>query len=124
MFIRFFFLVIGVCAIISTAQAETVFFETLPDVPVAPGLEVLPAEVVSFDKPDGRIVEVVAVLSANGQHVGTPAIRQYYDSILPSFGWVMTGDQTYVRGRERLRFWFESVDGQVNLHVLVEPARQ
>jgi hypothetical protein len=102
--------------------AETLFFEAMPDIPVASGLEILPDEGVSFDKPDGRIAEAVAVLAADGDHPGAEGIVQYYDTILPSFGWIKVGDQRYMRGEEALKFWFEPIEGRIYFHLLVQPA--
>ena len=121
MFVRFFLLIVVFCVMSLPAWAGTVFFDSLPDVPVAAGLEILPEEGVRFDKPEGRIAEVVAVLAADGDHPGAAGIVQFYDQVLPSFGWVADGEQSYVRGPEGLKFWFEVVDGETYFHVLVEP---
>ena len=42
------------------AQEAGRYFSALPDLPVMPALEEVPEAGVSFDKPEGRIVEVYA----------------------------------------------------------------
>lgn len=121
---RFFLLAMGVILVlgISPARAETAFFQSLPDVPVAAGLLALPNQAVVFDKPGGRIAEVVAVFPAHGDHAGAGGVVQFYEQVLPALGWHLSGAQSYLRGQETLRYWFEEQGKETYFHILVEPA--
>jgi hypothetical protein len=100
------------------ALAETYFFEVLPDVPVAEGVQDLPDQAVVFNKPGGRVVEAVAVV--DGAQV--QSLYAYYDSVLPSLGWQVKAPRLYVRGGEVLKYWVESFEGESYFHILVSPA--
>jgi len=104
-----------------SARAEVVFFDALSDVPVAKGLQVLPEQDLVFSKPEGRIVEVVSAIEPSTNEA---IIRDFYQQTLPAFGWNVLASGDYSRGDELLKFWFERNDGQVFLHLRVEPADQ
>lgn len=103
------------------ARAETAFFETLPDVPVAKGLQLLPDQDLVFDKPEARIVETVSLVGDASQ---AHEIEEYYRKTLPAFGWTLLSDGVYRRGVEDLRFWFDSNEGRQFFYLRIEPANQ
>lgn len=116
------FLIILFCALGlagAPAQADTAFFDGLPDIPVADGLTPLPDETTSFDKPAGRIVQVLAIVNDDTHNSGD--IMNYYDQNLPTFGWIKTGNMTYKRGAETLKFWFDSSDDATYFYMQIEP---
>jgi len=77
------------------ADGATGYFEALADLPIAPGLAERPDEAMVFDKPDGRIVEVVATGV-------TPmaAVEEFYKQVLPALGWALSSETRVERGAE------------------------
>lgn len=99
-------------------KGGTLFFEAVQDVPVMPGLVELQDMTLVFDKPEGRIAEMVARIDG-GQDEG--AVRQYYARSLPQLGWKAAGKDRFVRGKEQLSFLFDAQDGDSFLRIAVEP---
>ena len=107
--------VFGFCA---GAQAqETQFFSGLSDIPLMEGLEELPEQGVHFDKPEGRVVEAVALMDS----VAQPAVAAYYLNTLPQFGWSRIADQDYIRQGEKLHLSFEENEGHLFFKILISP---
>lgn len=79
------------------AGAAERFFDGIADLPVMEGLEQLAGAGVSFDKPEGRIVEV----AASGRVTRT-AVLDFYAAVLPQLGWTSAGTGRYRRDGERL----------------------
>lgn len=79
------------------------FFAAIEDLPVMPGLEQVPGAGVSFDKPQGRIVEA----AASGD-VSPEAVRAFYSAVLPQLGWDSAGEGRYLRDGERLVLSFSA----------------
>ncbi|MFN3700476.1 MAG: hypothetical protein ACK4VI_03025 [Alphaproteobacteria bacterium] len=74
---------------VSQNQAEpaiTAFFSALQDVPVMEGMQELPDYTLVFDKPEGRIIETLAVYNTDST-ADSETIRAFYQSALPQFGW-------------------------------------
>ncbi len=93
------------------------FFSSMQDIPLVPGLSELPDQTVSFDKPEGRIVESVA-------EIETPDaafVKNAYEDTLPQLGWRRVSDNLYVRERESLTLAFESYEGRNFMRVMVRP---
>lgn len=99
------------------APPATPFFSSIQDLPVMPGLVELPDQGVVFDKPEGRIIEVVAALQAQPRE----DVRSYYDSVLPQLGWSRLDEGRYAREGEHLQVGFESNEGQQFLRIMVAP---
>ena len=81
----------------STSQAPA-FLTAIADMPLMPGLKEVISAGVSFDKPQGRIVEA----SARGR-ISPAKLRAFYDATLPELGWRVQGDGRYRREGEVLR---------------------
>ena len=60
------------------------------------GLFELEEQTLSFDKPQGRIIEVYAAL--NGPRYDQ--VQEYYSAILPQFGWGKSADNAFYRAGE------------------------
>ena len=105
----------------SPAQANSPepaqFLTSIPDVPLMPGLVELSEQTVTFDKPSGRIIE--SALQIHG--VSEEQIRQYYESVLPQFGWSQIEENAFVRGAERLQMGFENYEDEHFLRITVIP---
>lgn len=95
----------------------TLFFETLQDVPVMPGLTELEDYTLVFDKPEGRIIEMVAKIDG----ASVRDVRDYYRRSLPQLGWVMASQDNYMRGEEHLSLNFESEQNDSFLRMTVQP---
>jgi len=102
---------------VSQRTDATLFFETLQDVPVMPGLTELEDYTLVFDKPEGRIIEMVARI--DGASVSD--VRDYYRRSLPQLGWVMASQDVYMRGEEHLSLNFESEQNDSFLRMTVQP---
>ncbi|RTR17868.1 hypothetical protein EJ903_17210 [Azospirillum griseum] len=90
----------------AAAVAASPFVPGLADVPAMPGLEPVDAEPLVFDKPDGRIVQVVL----SGM-VPRGAVLAFYDQTLPQLGWSRAAEQRFVREGEGLRLDFVTGSG-------------
>ncbi len=91
---------------IAAAGAAERFFAGIKDLPVMPGLEQMRDAGVSFDKPEGRIVEV----AASGK-VSRRDVVEFYRAVLPQLGWRAAGKGRYRREGEHLNLSF-SVSGR------------
>jgi hypothetical protein len=95
---RVLFLIALACLALATSPARAAeFFEALPDVPLMPGLLEAPDDDVSFDVPEGRIVETEAT--------GQPSVDKvlaFYARALPQLGWTQAGEATFRRDGETL----------------------
>ncbi len=97
---------------------DTAFFSELEDIPLMPGLTELPEESLSFDKPEGRIVEQAALIG----HLSRKDILVYYGGVLTHLGWGRVTDTRFFREREYLELSFEEREGAALLKVMVRPA--
>lgn len=107
-----------VFVLVSSAQAETRFFENLTDVPVMPGLEELEDQSLMFDKPEGRIIETMAA----GEGLEKADIYRFYGESLPQLGWERIAENAFVRGQERMIIHVEEHDGYQLARFSVQPA--
>ena len=103
---------------IPAGHAEAVrFFESIQDLPLMPGLVERAEDSLAFDKPEGRIVESVAEM----QNLSGQAVRDYYGSTLPQFGWHRAGPNRFVRRNESLELAFEALHGVQIMRVSIHP---
>lgn len=85
------------------ASGAQAFLGAIADMPLMPGLLEEKSAGVSFDKPQGRIVEAVA----RGR-VSPAKLRAFYDGTLPQLGWHIQGDGRYRREGEVLRIRYRT----------------
>ena len=105
-----------------TGDAESVasvFFLSIEDMPLMSGLEELPQDTMSFDKPEGRIIESYAILRDG---ITREQVFTYYKVTLPQFGWGHVRGNQYFRGKEYLDLSFVEKDGQDFLKIMVKPS--
>lgn len=89
----------------------------MQDVPLVAGLAELSDQTVTFDKPEGRIVESVAEIES-----GTfDSVKKAYDQALPQLGWSSISENSYARDNEFLHLNFETYGGRNFVRVLVRP---
>ena len=122
--IRFILIVViaGLCVFPAVARAAEGaapprFFSSMQDVPLVSGLAELDDQTVTFDKPEGRIVESVAEIESGS----FDSVKKTYEKILPQFGWRPVAENSYAREDEILHLNFESYDDRNFLRVLVRP---
>ncbi|MEE8515714.1 MAG: hypothetical protein V3T02_03655 [Alphaproteobacteria bacterium] len=82
----------------ASTSSGPAFLTAIADMPLMPGLKEDSSAGVSFDKPQGRIVEA----SARGR-ISPAKLRAFYDATLPELGWRVQGDGRYRREGEVLR---------------------
>lgn len=78
--------------------SETIFFDSLYDVPVMPGLVEVSELGMSFDKPNGRISQAAATYAG----VKIESIYVFYDQSLSQMGWRKAEQGVYSREGEKL----------------------
>ena len=115
---------IGALLLLSITAAATAqeppkleFFSVLQDTPIMPGLKELPEQTIIFDKPEGRIIESVAVIESGNKE----GIQRYYETILPQFGWSKISNDSFARKTELLKISFENHQNQNFFHIVVVP---
>ncbi len=106
----------GMPGTVAPARAAA-FVDVLGDVPLAPGLSVVPGSGVMFDTPQGRIVEVYATGAARATQV-----RTFYRETLPQLGWQPTGHNGFQREGERLTLNYSRVGRDLTVHYALAPA--
>jgi hypothetical protein len=93
------------------------FFSSIQDMPLMPGLREMTDQMLVFDKPEGRIVESLALVQS-----ATPGeVQAYYEKVLPQFGWQRIAENSFVRGGEHLQIGFERFDGQQFMRLMLTP---
>ncbi len=111
-------LIFAACAA-APGWAETEFVEPLGDVPLMPGLMLVPEETVSFDTPAGRIVETV--VRDTTSRLDGKAIADFYAASLPQLGWTAAGANVYTREGELLRLEIGRKGAAVRVRFFLKP---
>jgi hypothetical protein len=93
------------------------FFSVIQDVPLMPGLSEVGDQGVVFDKPGGRVAEVLA--DTGGQ--SAEAVRAYYTEALPQFGWKAGRGGRFEREEEALELSFEQQGGRSFVRLSLSP---
>jgi hypothetical protein len=105
-------------------EASSDFISVLPDVPLAPCYVEEVDSLITFDKPDGRYVEVSTVCQRDGT-VGQEAL-QFYELALPQLGWrsvqSVNEAKSYVKNEEILYLKRESHMNFNRIIIVVQPA--
>ena len=96
--------------------AQAVFFSNVEDLPLMSGLREVVDEGMVFDKPEGRIVEAIAIGA-----VSREAIATFYNTTLPELGWQQNGSDTFSRSGEVLRYRLGVVDGETSIRFSIAP---
>jgi hypothetical protein len=99
------------------AAAPAQFFSSMQDIPLVPGLAELKEQTVTFDKPEGRIVESVAEIESGN----FASVQSTYEQTLPQLGWTKIAENSYAREDEFLHLNYETYDGRNFLRVMVRP---
>lgn len=101
------FLTLGTCSIpfVPGVKAQN-FSAILEDLPIMPGLSEDTENSMLFDKPSGRVVEVLT----HSQNLSPEDILSFYEETLPSLGWQKISQKKYHRQGEELKINIEQSD--------------
>jgi hypothetical protein len=99
-------------------MALAAFFAAVEDMPIMPGLTEAPEASTLFDKPEGRIVQLVAA----GQ-VDRERVLAFYAEALPQLGWRRTAEGNWRREEELLRLEVRPRGRDSELRIQIAPAR-
>lgn len=110
----------AVIAITPGFVAAAAFFQSIDDLPLAPGLTELVDQGVAFESPAGRIVTAVAQSGEDGKAVVSD-VEAFYRKALPPLGWSALSARIYTREGERLTFRFEQAGKLTILRVRLVP---
>jgi len=100
------------------ARAEAQFLSGFGDVPLMAGLKEEPQTWVVFDKPGGRIVQVVARGAVDGA-----AVEKFYTATLAQLGW-RGHDGAFEREGEVLRITIEAQNGGIRVQFMLSPREE
>ena len=119
-YIAVFLFIFAVLAssVVSAFDPEPQFFVSAQDVPLMQGLEEIEDEALLFDKPEGRIIESVALMN----EVSEKAALDFYGETLPQFGWGEVGSGKFFRKNEFLEISFREIDGDKFIKIMIKPA--
>jgi hypothetical protein len=109
-------LVLCLLLLIPTPALADAFVAGTEDVPLMPGLEPVAGSLLTFDKPQGRIVEA----QANGA-VTRGAVQHFYAATLPQLGWRPAGADAWRREGEMLRLDYHGPDGALTVGFTLSP---
>lgn len=104
----------------SLPNQETAFFLLIEDMPLMDGLVELEDESVSFDKPEGRIIESYALMD----QITKEQVTEYYKNTMPQFGWGRVKENMFYSNanKESLELSFMERGGKKFLKVSVFPS--
>ena len=100
------------------AQSHNIFFSVLRDVPITPGLQESEDSSLVFDKPEGRIVQVQAIIPPQTTQA---QILDFYAVALTNFGWARSSQRSFTRKGEILDFDFMLKNEQPILRLYLRP---
>lgn len=100
----------------ATAPSSPTFLSNLDDIPLMPGLTERKDLAISFDKPEGRIVEA----QAEGR-LAADAVAKFYATTLPQLGWRDQGGSRFRRENEELRISLGKTDQTVVVRFALSP---
>ena len=110
---------LGLTGMAGPVQAEG-FLSCVDHLPLAPGLEEVEEGCLNFDTAAGRVVQA----EARGT-VPVAAVRRFYRSALPAFGWNLLDSEALdaTRSGERLKISVEVTEGdEVRVHYALAPS--
>ena len=95
---------------IFSVSAQTVYVAGSEDVPLMEGLVHLPDMDMTFDAPEGRIVQTTAY----AETLSPKEVKQFYVDSLPQLGWKCTGKE-FVRENETLSIETHTLKGKTTV---------
>jgi hypothetical protein len=98
-------------------MALAAFFAAVEDMPIMPGLAEPPGASTVFDKPEGRIVQLIAAGRVDRDHV-----LKFYADTLPQLGWRRAADGNWRREAELLRLEVRPKGRDSELRIQIAPS--
>ena len=102
----------------SSKPAPASFLSNLEDIPLMAGLVERKDLAISFDKPEGRIVEAYA----EGR-LSQAAVAKFYAATLPQLGWKGQGNNRFAREGEELHLGFSTRANVLTVQFSLSPRR-
>lgn len=96
---------------LSASPVRAQYVAGFEDVPLAPGLAMVDGSALSFDKPEGRILEAVA----RGGTTDRAKVGDFYRGSLHQLGWIETGGRRDGGGWSQLQFQREDEQLSIGL---------
>lgn len=98
------------------------FLSVIDDLPLMAGF-VETDDGVQFESPQGRIVDVSAILASpsTAGNVGPKQVSKFYENALPQLGWKKIGPGTYEREGEVLKITIALPDEGLRLVFSIRP---
>ncbi len=97
------------------AAAAQDFFASVDDLPLMAGLAEIPEAALMYDKPGGRIAEVMA----RGP-VSRDAVKRFYAQSLPQLGWQVT-NEGFERDGEMLTITYQTDQSDTVVRLRLNP---
>lgn len=112
------FLAITVFLVIAagSAWAGGGFVSVYEDLPLPASMTEVPGSALTFDSPDGRIVEADAKGRAD-----KAAVLQFYHTALPQLGWTEDGPGRFHRDQDNLRIDVTGQGPEATAHFTISP---
>ncbi len=108
--------ILVLCPLKVNAGENHFFYMT--DIPVMNGFKEIKEYGYVFDKPEGRIIEAVAVA---GNDIVIDDVKDFYKETLGQLGWVYVEDGIYKRENEKLSLNIYKDNNLVTLKLNIEP---
>lgn len=102
----------------AAGPAPANFLSNLEDIPLMPGLTERRDLAISFDKPEGRIVEA----TAEGR-LAAANVAKFYAATLPQLGWKDQGNNRFAREGEELHLGFATAANSLTVRFSLSPRR-
>ena len=99
-------------------EVSNLFINILGDVPLMTGLNVDYDSVLIFDKPEGRFIELIAVMD---QKTNPHDVQSYYQRSLPMLGWQKIATRHYQREQDILTFSFKQNENNWITEFILKP---
>jgi hypothetical protein len=99
-----------------SGSTAATFLSNLDDIPLMPGLTERKDLAVSYDKPEGRIVEAFAV-----GRLSSAAVSKFSASTLPQLGWRDQGNNRFAREGEELILNFTTAAKKLTVQFSLSP---
>lgn len=103
-------------AMAASGAASATFLSNLDDIPLMSGLAERKDLAISFDKPEGRIVEA----QAEGR-LSAAAVTKFYAATLPQLGWRLQGANHFMRESEELQLSIATVNQVLIVRFALSP---
>ena len=103
-------------------HAEGRFLAGITVLPLMAGLEEQTEQTLVFDKPNGRIIQAVAIAEAG--RIDRDDVWRFYDGTLPQLGWRRLSGGKFVRDGEKLSIRVEKNHTRLTVRFAIAPGTE